>query len=89
MLIGLMVIAICVLASWYGYDSRDQAIRSQEEVLALHGMTWQKRDDPLVYELAAELLAARQAHQARLTTTTVDARNDTALPVPTRLQHSA
>ena len=86
MLIGLIVVAICVLAIWYGQDSRDRAIRSEEEVLATHGMTWQKPDDPVAHELAAELITSRQA---RLTATTVDERDDTALPVPTLLQQSA
>ncbi len=85
MLIGFMMVAICVLAIWYGCDSRDRAIRSEEEMLAAHGMTWQKPDDPLAHELAAELIAARQA---RLTATMVAEWDDTALPVPSLLQQA-
>ncbi len=88
MLIGLTVLAICLLAIWYGRDSRDRAIRSQEEVLAAHGMTWQKPDDPLAHELAAELIAARQTRQARLRATMVVERDDTALSMPTQPQQA-
>jgi hypothetical protein len=55
MFIAFALLVLCLLALWWATDSRDQPVRSAEDDLARHGMTWQSPDDPLAYELAAEI----------------------------------
>jgi hypothetical protein len=56
-IVGL-VLACIILAARYGYDSRD-TLRSHEQQLAAHGVTW-RRDAAHEQELAQELSAALQ-----------------------------
>lgn len=59
MYITFAILALCLLALWWATDSRDQPVRSAEDDLARHGMTWQPPDDPLANELAAEIRAGQ------------------------------